>query len=278
TVQHYSPREWKGLFAAKADIVIHLERIFPVWRWKGNVNFLIPNQERFPRRHVKRLKHADHVLCKTSHARDVFSKLHGSVHLIGFTSPDRCLGAVQPDYEQCFHLAGRSTVKGTGSVIEAWKRHPEWPELVLVQHPDNAPQSVPPNVSLLSRVVPDAELRRLQSTCGIHVCTSLSEGWGHYIVEAMSCSAVVITTDGPPMNELVQPQRGILVGSEVQKPRHLGTDFLVSVDGLEKAVQSLLLRTSAEKESLGRNAREWFEENDRRFRETLVNTIDALTR
>ena len=275
-VRHCGPREWFGLFGKRVDVVIHLERVFPWWRLAGRRHVLIPNQERFPHRHIKRLQKIDHVLCKTAHATAVFSKLHPSVRRIGFTSPDRLLPLVKPDYSRFFHLAGRSTVKGTDAVIEAWRRHPEWPELVLVQHPDNSPAVVPPNVRLISRVVGDQELRSLQALCGVHVCPSLSEGWGHYIVEGMSCRAVVVTTDAPPMNELVTADRGKLVPYENSSPRHLGSDFHVTAEGLAQTVTALLALPAGAKEELGNRARGWFEDNDRVFRATLVDAIEQV--
>ncbi len=275
TVKHYAPRDWRGwLNRDRANAVVHLERVFPLWRSKARMHFLIPNQERFPQRHIGRLKKVDHVLCKTAHAQAIFSALHGSVHTIGFTSPDRGLRAdARPDYRRFFHLAGRSTVKGTSVVLEAWRRHPEWPELVLVQHPDNAPKAVPANVTLLSRVVGDAELRTLQNQCGVHLCPSLSEGWGHYIVEAMACRAVVITTDAPPMNELVQPERGVLLPFERSEPRHLGRDYHVGVEAVENAVSHVLSMEEFDNTAMGGRARAWFEANGNQFRVRLVEQI-----
>lgn len=279
TVRHYAPREWRSwLKRDHADVVVHLERVFPLWRPKARTHVLIPNQERFPQRHLARLRRVDHVLCKTAHAQAIFSVIHGSVHQVGFTSPDRSLaGHGSPDYRRFFHLAGRSTVKGTATVLEAWRRHPEWPELVLVQHPDNAPKTVPANVTLLSRVVGDAELRALQNQCGVHLCPSLSEGWGHYIVEAMACRAVVVTTDGPPMNELVQPDRGVLLPYEKNEARHLGMDYHVGVEAVETGVARVLAMADADKVAMGGRARAWFEDNSSRFKTRLVERIAHFT-
>lgn len=277
-VEAYSPRAWQTIFnpLARADAIIHLERVFPQWQLKRGVHFLIPNQERFPQRQVRRLKRVDHILCKSRHAREVFAGLHGSVRFIGFASPDRLLAGQMPDYTRFFHLAGRSTLKNTALILELWARHPEWPELTLVQHPDNAPASVPPNVRLLSRYLPDRELRELQNACGIHLCPSLSEGWGHYIVEAMSCRAVTLTTDGPPMNELVQAERGILIPAHRDEPRHLGRNFYVDPPALETAIARLIEMDGQEKLLLGKAARGWFEANSRSFAASLPAHLAEL--
>lgn len=253
-----------------ADMAYHLERVAPWWKWKAGVHFLIPNQERFPERLLGRLGMIDHILCKSRHAAEIFSKYHPSVKFIGFTSEDRMLENAAPDYGRFFHLAGKSTLKNTEVLLKLWGAHPEWPVLTLVQHPDNAPASVPGNVELVSRYLPDVELREMQNACGIHLCPSLSEGWGHYIMEAMSCRAVAVVTDAPPMNELVDVTRGVVVPFGKTEPRHLGTNFHVREDLLEQAISRLIAMPTAEKEQLGISARAWFLENDRAFGERIA--------
>jgi hypothetical protein len=277
-VATFAPRDWKRLLnpCSGPDVVIHLERVFPLWKLKRGVHFLIPNQERFPRRQVGRLKWMDHILCKSSHARDIFAGLHRSVAFTGFDSPDRLLPESHQDYGRFFHLAGKSTLKNTERIVEIWTRHPEWPVLTLVQHPSNAPATVPANIRLISKYLPDSELRDLQNSCGIHLCPSLSEGWGHYIVEAMSCRAVVVTTDGPPMNELIRPDRGILVPVQSEQPRHLGRNFHVDPAALEETIVRLVAASDDEKQQLGAAARAWFESNARTFAEGFPPVLAKL--
>ena len=257
-------------------LLVHLERIFPSWHKIAQKSVLIPNQERFPHRHLNRLKKVDAVFCKTHHAQDIFSQYHSNVQYLGFTSQDRNLPDINPNYSRFFHLAGNSTLKGTEEVLEVWRRNPDWPTLTLVIHPHNTPESIPANVELISRHLDEDELLQLQNSCGIHLCPSRSEGWGHYIVEALSCAAVTITTDAPPMNELVTPDRGILVPYDRSEPRHLGTNFHVITDKLEAAISKILTTPETELAALGTNARQWFETNDRDFRQRFHDLTSNL--
>ncbi len=259
------------------ETLVFLERVTARWLRGAGRYVLVPNQERYPRRLVGLLDAVDHVFCKSRHAVEVFSEHHDSVWHMGFTSPDRRSDVVRPDYDRFLHLAGGSALKGTRTLLDVWARHPEWPVLTLVMHrKGDVPETVPENVELLDHYLPDAELQALQNGCGIHLCPSRSEGWGHYIGEALSCCAVVVTTDGPPMNELVRPDRGVLVPWARTEPRKLGTNFYVDPDALEAAIEDLLTRSAEEKARLGRAARTWFEENDARFRARLRELWEEL--
>lgn len=269
----------RAIFPGKKSYTANLfiERIYPRWLGQADVNFVVPNQERFPKRHLSLLRRMDHVLCKTDHGFEVFSNHHESVHQIGFTSPDmRIADLKREDPPACLHLAGRSTLKGTETVLSIWEKHPEWPNLTLIQCPENAPHTVPDNVTLLTEYLSDEELQTKLNENLIHLCPSLSEGWGHYIVEAMSCSAIVVTTDGPPMNELVNAERGFVVPFQKQEPRHLGTNFFVDPDALEETLTKLFSSPSDELKNKGARARSWFEENDRAFATKLSGAMKKL--
>jgi len=265
----------RGLFdwlfrRKRANHILHIERVFPRWFSAGAENWLIPNQERFPRRHLGRLKRMDHVLAKTRHAEAIFVPLARKVSYLGFTSEDRFDGSIARDWNRFFHLAGGSTLKGTEEVLELWRNHPEWPELVLVQKADNAPSQVPGNVRLISGFLDDAGLKNLQNQCAIHLCPSRAEGWGHNILEAMSVGAVVVITDAPPMNEHITADCGVLVASKRSEPRHLGTSYHIDISALERAISGLIAMPQAEKLRLGTAAQARFHQIDAAFRQRAL--------
>ena len=244
---------------------IHLERVFPQWLTAAQENFVIPNQERFPRRHLRRLRRCDLVLAKTIEACGAFAGQGVPIEYLGFTSEDRFDPAVARKGNRMLHLAVGSTLKGKVDVISLWDRHPEWPELVLVQKRENAPARVADNVRLITGYIDDAALRKLQNECGIHLCPSRSEGWGHNIVEGLSCGALVITTDAAPMNEHIRPEFGLLVATERSEARHLGTNHFVSLPALEQALDAAIGMPWSAKERMGELARQRFVEIDGSF-------------
>ena len=258
------------------DANIFMERVFPRWIRTAHTNILIPNQERFPERHLPRLRKIDHIFCKSKHALEVFGQHHSSCHFTSFTSRD----LFRPELPRLplgiLHLAGRSTLKGTETILRLWEKHPEWPTLTLLQHKEIAPAQVPDNVHLITTYLDQEDLIKLINEHPIHLCPSLSEGWGHYIVEAMACQAMVITTAAPPMNELITADRGKLIKVTTSEPRHLGTNFYIDEADLESTLTALLSSSPSELDELGQNARQWFLHNDAELRHTLPEFISSL--
>jgi hypothetical protein len=259
-----------------ADTAIHIERAFPAWFSAANHHILIPNQERFPQRHLGRLRKIDRVLCKSRCATAIFQQYGVATEYLGFTSEDRLDPSVEKDWSGIFHLAGGSTLKGTEDILALWNRHPEWPVLHLIQKQALAPKAVPPNVDLITRYIPDGALRTLQNKYGIHLCPSRGEGWGHHIVEGMSTGALILSVDAPPMNEHLDAQTGLLVPYVRTEPRHLGTCYFADLSALEAQIAHALAMPVEEKARRGGAARLAFERIDREFRERLKRIVGSL--
>ena len=144
TFSHYRQRSWpRSLVPAPVqfEATIFIERIFPSWIRTSARSVLIPNQERYPHRQVRRLRRIDCVLAKTRHAEAVFEGLGCPVSYVGFTSADRLDEEETMDYGSVLHLAGASSLKGTEALLNVWRRHSEWPEVLLVRHRDPIPHA-----------------------------------------------------------------------------------------------------------------------------------------
>lgn len=270
---------WRGGAAqGRFDVNIMFERAWRKYPLLARRSVLVPNPEWFKSEYAAHLGAVDRVFAKTRHAVPIFQALGLPTDYIGFTSSDRRLASV-PREATFFHLAGRSGNKGTQPLVDLWLRHPQWPSLTIVQReklPSPLPQAA--NLRYVTRYLPDAELRQLQNRHLFHLCPSETEGFGHHLVEATSVGAIVLTTDAPPMNELIQPERGVLVPYAHTGTQRLATTYFVDGAALEAAVEQLLALGANERASLSDGARAWYERNDADFRRRLVDAVDALAR
>jgi hypothetical protein len=260
-----------------ADINVMLEHVWLQYLSLAPVNVAVPNPEWFDRHDQRFLSQIDSVWAKTSCTRDLFRALGANTTHIGFDGDDRFDGRVARQ-RTFFHLAGKSTMKGTDRLLRLWLRHPEWPRLILVQHSDSAVGAPPaaPNIDARIGYLSDEELRTLQNESLFHLCLSLTEGWGHYIVEALSIGAVTLTVDGRPMNELVSAERGVLVPYSDTGAQRLATTYRFDEAGLEAAIERTMAMSDAECARLGARARAWFLDNKRGFTGRLADAVAAL--
>jgi len=263
---------------APYDVNLMLEHVWPQFLHQATRNVLVPNPEWFDHRDVAFLGAAQRVWAKTALAERLFAARGCRAVRIGFDSADRLDPAVMRE-AKFLHLAGRSPLKGTARLHALWQRHPEWPLLTIVQdaqavaNPMRAGQA---NIRIESQFLSDEALRTLQNSHRFHLCTSEAEGWGHYIVEAMSVGAVTLTCDAPPMNELINPKRGVLLAAHSGERHNLATLSLFDEAALAAAVTEVLAMSSAACETIGAAARAWFLNNKQGFSGRVRHALEEL--
>jgi hypothetical protein len=268
-------------FAANLFIETIADSFIPL----GRVNVLLPNPEWFREHSARFLSRMDYVFTKTAHAQPIFESLGARVRYVGFCSPERRSGGdAWSRPTSALHIAGASLLKGTEVILDAWSRHPEWPRLHVVRSPlsyDGEPMPwlervCPSNVSLVTSKLSAPEVWTLQDSVPIHICISESEGFGQIIAEAMNAGAVVITTDGPPMNELVTPERGILVAVERSERLRLGMRYFVDVNDLERRIEQTMAMPLQERGRLGQAAQRWSRGMEAEFPSRLGACLRAV--
>ena len=261
------------LMGRRVDTQIFMERVYPRCLPLARRNVLIPNPEWTTPAFQKLLGRFDRILCKTRHAVDIFEALGCATSYIGFTSEDRLDPSVARE-RRFFHLAGRSSAKGTQTLLATWMRHPEWPRLTVVQDVKTATATPPvANIDHVIGHVDDARLRRMQNQHLFHLCPSEAEGFGHYLMEGLSVGAIVLATDGAPMNELVTPERGVLIRPARTGVLNLAPRYFVDIAGVEAAVEAALRLDTDQCASLSSAARRFFLDNDSEFRRRLLPII-----
>ncbi len=262
----------------QADLNIFLEELVPSQFSLARRNVWIPNQEWMPVRWKPYLPSLDGIWVKSRYAEQLFKAYSPLVTYVGFSSFDRYDASVVKEPQTFLHLAGQSLQKGTPALLEAWRRHPEWPKLVLIQSPNRAQVVQILNVDYRPIRIGDEELRLLQNRSEFHMCPSEAEGFGHILCESMGLGGIVLSTDAPPMNELVTNDRGILVSYDRTKQQGLGTTCYAAVSSIEAAVNHLLQLSEAEKQTLRERARAWFLDNHARFTQDIAKAVAAAVK
>jgi glycosyltransferase involved in cell wall biosynthesis len=267
----------KGGHLAPADINLFLAQFRSSLFSKAKLNWLLVNPD-FYMSGVEQLRHFDLILCKTEESLRIFQSLNQPTYYLGFTSKDCYQSSVPKDYAKSIHVAGKSVMKGTDEVLAAWKNHPELPKLVLIKRDAVQIQSIE-NVELITKRVPQNSLLKLQNKCGIHICPSKTEGFGHYIMEAMSAGCVVVTTDAPPMNEFIRDKR-CLVGYNNTSHKNLATTYIVNEEDLANTVKFLQQLSDEELQAIGQyNREEYLRRNaafKQNFKELMKKAAHAL--
>lgn len=270
-LHHYKPRRYR--------MNIFVQQPEEWWMPEARVNVVIPNQEWFTSYGVRLLPKIDEVWCKTHHAETIFSKLGCRTRFMGFSSHDKWVGefARAKRYDQFLHVGGGSIWKGTQLLIDTWCRHPEWPQLTVVSRTACLPVDTSPrNVTLLNAYVPEQEMIELQNRVGFHIQPTEMEGFGHSLVEAMSVHSIVIATDAPPMNEIVRPERGILIPAGDRMEQHyLGLRHFVMPQGIETAVERALSLSGVDLRVMAERGRDWFEQHNATFRTRFRELVHA---
>ncbi len=265
------------------DLNIFLQWADPSWLRLAKKNILIPNPEWFKEKWLPYLNRFNGIFCKTKHAVEIFKDRNPNVVFTSFTSRDKSIkdksfGTIKKEYNQYLHVAGKSKMKGTDIIIKTWIKNPDFPHLTVIQR-NIDPLAIPArkNLTIISKYISDDQLRLLMNRCGVHICTSSAEGFGHSICESLSCKALIISTDAPPMNELVRPDRGILIKPVKKEKKKLSHAFFIDVSDLEKTVKKLMKTNNADKDILMQNAYKFYIENDNYFRKTMINAIDNIS-
>jgi len=258
------------------DAALSFERILPDFLGLARRNALIPNPEWFRPEYKAALSRIDRVFAKTRHAVPLFEALGCDTRFVGFTSVDRMRSDVARE-PYFLHLAGRSGNKGTQALASLWQKQPSWPMLTIVQRrKQKEPARALSNIRFETRYLDESDVIAMANRHLFHLCPSETEGFGHNICEGMSVGPVMLTTDAPPMNELVTADRGILVKYGRTGTQRLATTYFVEDHALADGVERMLSLDEDQRRAFRESARAWYEANDRDFRSRIVSAVADL--
>lgn len=263
-----------------ADINIFLEIISNLLLKYAKYNILIPNQEWFYKTWKNYINLFDLILVKTKYAESIFLDLKEDreVKYLGWKSLDRKLDKKISKEKKFIHVCGKSIYKQTQTIIDNWNEH--FSHLTIIFNPKDVKLKIRDldNITYITNKLSEIELNELMNKSCFHLCCSETEGYGHYINEAKSCGSLVVSTDAPPMNELINSNTGILIKvSKKNKLKHtLGSSFYIDIDDFKKNIQNLNLLSDKSLKIYGKEARKSFEEMNENYIFNLKNIFGEI--
>jgi glycosyltransferase involved in cell wall biosynthesis len=267
------------------DLNIFLETVsFTLFKY-APINILIPNQEWYYKSWIPYIKYFDKILVKSNYSETIFKQLLSSqkdnpkkVIKIGWQSKDKMLSKYKKDFNKYLHVCGKSKHKQTQAMVDNWL--PEFPHLDLIYSPRDVvlKEKEQDNITYHRERLSDTDLTKLLNECGVHLCCSDTEGFGHYIQEAKSVKSIIITVNAPPMNNFVDESFGFLVKHKLKKPlkKALGSKFIVDGNNFQELIKNIMKLTNDKPNKLnemGELARKSYLDTCQVFKDTIKDVF-----
>ena len=262
-----------------ADINIFFEIVSNILLKYAKYNILVPNQEWFYKCWKNYINFFDLILVKTKYAESIFIDLKNdkNVKYLGWRSLDRNLDK-QKKKKKFVHICGKSIYKQTQTIIDNWKE--EYPTLTIVYSPKDVKliEKKLLNITYITQKLSEEDLNQLMNDCYYHLCCSETEGYGHYINEAKSCKSIVITTNGPPMNELINSKNGFLINivNKEKMKDNLGNKYLIDLNHFDEIIKHVVTLSDSSLKSYGLEARKSFMKSNENYFNNLRDIFNNI--
>jgi hypothetical protein len=271
----------------EVDVNIFLEHIHSKITNYAKINVFIPNPEWMNAKDTFLAQNVDYILCKTHHCFTQLEKyFRKKCMYLGFTSIDRCNERLNSskNFEKCLHVKGISKYKNSQLLLDTWLKHPEWPTLYIVSYgiPNSngflnipTPVKIKENIVMYQTFLSNESLENIMNLCGIHVCCSFSEGFGHYINEARSTRSLVITTNGSPMNEFVNQDECLVEYVEKKEIMH-SFGYKIDENSLQKTLSDVFTLSYERKMGIAEQNRRLFEKERESFELSVQKFVKLI--
>ena len=206
----------------EAEVNIFLEVINPALFTYAGINILIPNPEWTYKTWEPYLPQFTAIWCKTQHAVEIFNKYNTNVRYIGWSSISKGISP-KKNFGKALVVAGKNIFRHPKIIVDAYsnlKDLSKLPELHIVYDQTRMNVVVPPELDSKIKLYPSTlkqkEYDALVEECGLTICISAAEGFGHAVNEAASSGSLLMLSDIPAFAEF--PYEAIWVSPNKEVP------------------------------------------------------------
>jgi len=228
----------------EAEINVFLEVLNPSLFTYAAKNILIPNHEWTYKAWIPYLQSLDEIWCKTHQAVDIFSKLHSNVKYIGWTSIAKGIPE-KKNFHKAIVVTGKNVFRHPQLIVDAYalavEKEMKVPELHIVYDGSRLRVDIPDTLSTKiishSTTMKQGEYDALLQECGLAICCSGAEGFGHAVNEAASTGSVLLLNDIQPFKEFGYETIWVKTEKDVEHPECLGLISKTTPEAVMRALE-----------------------------------------
>jgi hypothetical protein len=207
----------------EAEVNIFFEVLNPALFHYASINIWIPNPEWTYKTWKPYFHRLDAIWCKTYHALEIF-KDYNAVYT-GWSSIAKGISS-KKNYHKAMVLVGKNIFRHPQIVIDAYRMltdHTKLPELHIVYDSTritvNVPTDLHNKIKLYPNTLKQKEYDAILDECGLAICVSSAEGFGHAVNEAASSGCNLILSDIKPFSEFEYTFTSIPTDKEIESDR-----------------------------------------------------------
>jgi len=282
-IPHYYPQ------CPQAEVNFFIEVINPALFVFAKKNIWIPNPEWTYKTWEPYARMVDEIWVKTHEAEKLFGEWSSKVRYVGWTSIDTVMPE-KKNYWKAIVPVGKNIWRNPRPLIQSYmwiQKHDGGlyrglPELHIVHDPNHVPlppvpEEVKDKIILHSEVMKEKDYDELLQECGLCICLSATEGFGHAVNEAMSAGCVMLLSPLDAFMDLTQNKMVLWVSELKRTPHPQCMGDLYDVD--QKSIYETLITYATSqfvwKRGYSLAARDMYEKNHKAFVERMSEVIKS---
>jgi len=256
----------------EAEINIFIETINPSLFAYARKNIWIPNLEWSYKTWEPYFHMVDEIWVKTREAEDKLKSMNIPCKYIGWTSIDKVY-AEKVNFTKAIVPVGKNIFRNPRPIFQAYMKiaqeseelYNKLPTLYIPFNPKYIQLQIPPSITdkvvLLDRDMKETEYDEILKDCGLCICTSAVEGFGHAVNECMSVGMNLILSPIRPFKEDLTSGDALFadVLEKIDQPDCLSSLVDVTSDSIVQCLKTYLARSFKEKREKCDMARSLYE-------------------
>jgi hypothetical protein len=279
----------------EADVNFFLEVINPSLFPFARKNIWIPNQEWTYKTWIPYIHMVDEIWVKTTEAKQIFEKYSAGktpIIEIGWTSIDKVFNPEtdKKNYSKAIVPVGKNIYRHPKPIFQAYLKikqenlelYSKLPTLYVVHSPEHisvvTPIEIQDKVIVKSEVLRESEYDELLKECGLCICISLTEGFGHAVNEAMSAGCNLLLSQISPFKDDVTGGFGNFVDilETVEQPDCIGVLVDSKVNSIVNCLYYYIHTPFKVKRDTSDKLREIYEYNHKRWLDKMKEMLPKL--